>query len=110
MSSFTTKGFTRSSSASAISVEQVVDSVGDGSAFGLEVAYSFDGPDLQGTGGAIKRALPLLGSTFFVLYGDSYLECDYQAIQSAYEVAGKLGLMTVFRNQGQWDTQQRRVP
>jgi NDP-sugar pyrophosphorylase family protein len=83
--------------------EQVVDSVGDGSAFGLEVVYSFDGPNLQGTGGAIRRALPFLGPTFWVLYGDSYLECDYGAVQAAYEAAGKLALMTVFHNQGQWD-------
>jgi N-acetyl-alpha-D-muramate 1-phosphate uridylyltransferase len=83
--------------------KKVVDSVGDGSAFGLEVAYSFDGPDRQGTGGAIKRALPLLDSAFFVLYGDSYLECDFKAVQTAYEVAGKLALMTVFHNRGEWD-------
>ena len=30
--------------------EQVVDCVGNGSAFSLEVVYSFDGPDLRGTG------------------------------------------------------------
>ena len=84
--------------------EQVVDAVGDGSAFGLEVAYSFDGPELRGTAGAIKRALPLLGEAFFVLYGDSYLECNYAAVQEAFEAAGKLALMTVFRNEGQWDT------
>ena len=78
--------------------------VGDGSAFGLEVAYSFDGPRLRGTAGAIRRALPLLGEAFFVLYGDSYLECDYAAVQAAFEAAGKLALMTVFRNEGQWDT------
>jgi N-acetyl-alpha-D-muramate 1-phosphate uridylyltransferase len=83
--------------------EQVVDSVGDGSAFGLEVAYSFDGSELRGTGGAIKRALLLLGPVFFVLYGDSYLECDYAAVQAAYEALGKLALMTVFRNEGRWD-------
>ena len=52
-----------------------MEAVGDGSAFGLEVAYSFDGPELRGTAGAIRRALPLLGEAFFVLYGDSYLEC-----------------------------------
>jgi N-acetyl-alpha-D-muramate 1-phosphate uridylyltransferase len=84
--------------------EQVVDSVGDGSVFGLEIAYSFDGPALQGTGGAIRKALPLLGPTFFVLYGDSYLECDYGAVQAAYLAAGKLALMTVFHNQERWDT------
>ena len=81
-----------------------MEAVGDGSAFGLEVAYSFDGPELRGTAGAIRRALPLLGPAFFVLYGDSYLECDYAAVQQAFEAAGKLALMTVFRNEGQWDT------
>ena len=89
--------------------EKVVDSVSDGSAFNLEVAYSFDGPELKGTAGAIKRALPLLGAAFFVLYGDSYLDCDYAAVQQAYEAAGKLALMTVFHNQGQWDEQQCRI-
>jgi len=84
--------------------EQVEEAVGDGSAFGLEVAYSFDGPELRGTAGAIRRALPLLGDAFFVLYGDSYLECRYGEVQAAFEAAGKLALMTVFRNEGRWDT------
>jgi NDP-sugar pyrophosphorylase family protein len=83
--------------------EQVVEAVGDGSAFGLEVAYSFDGPELRGTAGAIRRALPLLGPAFFVLYGDSYLECRYADVQAAFEASGRLALMTVFRNEGRWD-------
>jgi N-acetyl-alpha-D-muramate 1-phosphate uridylyltransferase len=83
--------------------EQVMEIAGDGSAFDLEVAYSFDGPELQGTAGAIKNALPLLSSSFFVLYGDSYLECSYAAVQEAYQAAGQMALMTVFRNQGCWD-------
>ena len=45
-----------------------------------------------------------LASQFFILYGDSYLECNYAAVQNAFEAAGKLVLMTVFRNEGQWDT------
>lgn len=84
--------------------ERVVETVGDGSAFGLEAAYSFDGPELRGTAGAIRRALPLLGQRFFVLYGDSYLECSYAAVQAAFEAAGTQALMTVFRNEGRWDT------
>ena len=40
--------------------EQIVDYVGDGSHFGLEVSYVFDGPVLLGTAGAIKRALPIV--------------------------------------------------
>src|SRR5882672_4551061 len=39
--------------------EQIEAEVGDGSAFGLEVRYSWDGPRLLGTGGALRRALPL---------------------------------------------------
>jgi NDP-sugar pyrophosphorylase family protein len=84
--------------------EQVVEAVGDGSAFGLEVAYSFDGPELRGTAGAIRRALPHLGEAFFILYGDSWLECRYADVQAAFEAAGTLALMTVFRNEGRWDT------
>lgn len=84
--------------------ESVVDVIGDGSELGLDVVYSFDGPELRGTAGAVKRALGLLGPAFFVLYGDSYLRCSYAAVQNAFEAAGKLALMTVFRNEGQWDT------
>jgi len=84
--------------------EQVMERVGNGWNLGLTVQYSFDGPRLMGTGGAIKGALPKLdGPMFFVLYGDAYLECDYAAVQSTFEAGGKLGLMTVFRNEGRWD-------
>jgi len=84
--------------------EQVRAYAGDGSAFGLRVEYSFDGPQLLGTAGAIKRALPLLGDAFFVIYGDSYLPCDYRAVGQAFLDSGQPGLMTVFRNRGQWDS------
>jgi N-acetyl-alpha-D-muramate 1-phosphate uridylyltransferase len=84
--------------------ERVVEAVGDGSAFGLEVTSSFDGPELRGTAGAIRRALPLLGEAFFVLYGDSYLECRYADVQAAFEAGGRLALMTVFHNEGRWDS------
>lgn len=84
--------------------EMIRDVVGDGSAFDLEVAYSFDGDRLQGTGGALRRALPVLGKTFFVLYGDSYLDIDYNAVLSAFGREHAPALMTVFRNDGQWDT------
>jgi NDP-sugar pyrophosphorylase family protein len=67
------------------------------------VEYAFDGPQLLGTGGALRRALPLLGDAFAVIYGDSYLPCDYRAALGAFTDSGKLGLMTVHRNEGQWD-------
>lgn len=83
--------------------EMVRDAVGDGSAFGVQVDYAFDGPVLLGTAGAIKAALPKLGQSFFVMYGDSYLGCDYAAVAQEFLASGKLALMTVFRNEGQWD-------
>jgi NDP-sugar pyrophosphorylase family protein len=83
---------------------QIEDFAGDGRAFGLEIAYSPDGPQLLGTAGALKRALPLLGEAFAVVYGDSYLTCDYAAAERSFLDSGKLGLMTVYRNEGQWDT------
>ena len=83
--------------------EKIREFASTGREFGLEVEYSFDGPHLLGTGGAIRRALPLLGKQFFVLYGDSYLPCDYGAVERAFLESGKAGLMTVFRNAGRWD-------
>lgn len=83
---------------------QIQNYVGDGRQFGLRVDFVEDGEKLLGTGGAIKKALPLLSNDFFVLYGDSYLPCDFRSVQALYETAHKLGLMTVFHNRGLWDT------
>jgi NDP-sugar pyrophosphorylase family protein len=84
--------------------EQIEKTIGNGGTFGVQVTYSYDGPLLHGTGGAIRAALPQLGESFFVIYGDSYLACDYSAVESEFSRCGKLGLMTVFRNDGQWDS------
>jgi N-acetyl-alpha-D-muramate 1-phosphate uridylyltransferase len=83
--------------------EMIQAHIGDGRRFGLSVSYSFDGERLLGTGGALRRALPLLGPDFFVLYGDSYLDIPYASVQAAYRDSGKPALMTVFRNDSQWD-------
>jgi NDP-sugar pyrophosphorylase family protein len=83
--------------------EQIESAVGDGRESGLTVNYSHDGPVLLGTGGALKQALPLLGERFFVLYGDSYLPCDFRAVQRAFLESGKPALMAVLRNEDRWD-------
>jgi NDP-sugar pyrophosphorylase family protein len=84
--------------------ELIQRAIGNGAALGLQVDYSFDGPVLLGTAGAIRNALPKLGDPFFVMYGDSYLPCDYAAIVRNFESTGVLAMMTVFRNEGKWDT------
>lgn len=89
--------------------EQVQAVVGDGVRFGVRVRCVPDGPEPLGTGGAVRRALPSLGDRFFVLYGDSYLDCDYRGIEQAFLTSGRQGLMTVFRNDGQWDRSNVRL-
>ena len=83
--------------------EQVQHHVGNGSALGLSVSYSFDGDRLLGTGGALRRALPLLGEAFWVLYGDAYLDIDYATVLDDFRSRDVLGLMTVLRNENRWD-------
>ena len=84
--------------------EQIADYVGDGNRFGLHVEYKTDGPRLLGTGGALRAALDLLGDEFLVMYGDSWLDIPYAPVVEAFRTSGEAALMTVFRNEGQWDT------
>lgn len=70
--------------------------------FGLAVDFSLDGDQLLGTAGAVKKALPLLGDSFAVIYGDSYLTEDFRPIAQAFLKSGKKGLMTVLKNESQW--------
>jgi NDP-sugar pyrophosphorylase family protein len=83
--------------------EEIREIIGDGARFDLQVEYSFDGPKLMGTAGALKCALPLLLDDFLVLYGDSYLDFDYQAAWRSFKASNKLCLMTVFANEGRWE-------
>ena len=83
--------------------EMIEAELGDGSSLGMQIAYSFDGPTLLGTGGALKRALPKLGEQFLVIYGDSYMPVDYSAIVEAFVLSRKPALMTVLKNEGRWD-------
>src|SRR5262245_5496476 len=84
--------------------ERIQARFGDGSEIGISIEYSFDGPHLLGTAGAVRKALPLLPARFFVLYGDSYLMCDYRAVETAFGRMGLSGMMTIYRNEGSVDT------
>jgi NDP-sugar pyrophosphorylase family protein len=83
---------------------QIVDAVGNGERFGVEVLYAFDGPEPVGTAAALRQASPLLGDAFLVTYGDAYLTIDHRSVQQAFERGGRPGLMTVLYNDGAWDT------
>ncbi len=98
------KGIVRAIICAGYLGEMIQDFVGDGARFDIKIDFSFDGERLLGTGGALRKAMPLLGKRFFVLYGDSYLPCNYKAVETAFRSSGKKGLMTVFHNDGAWDT------
>jgi NDP-sugar pyrophosphorylase family protein len=83
--------------------EKIAQQYGDGRTWGVHLTYSFDGAKLLGTGGALIRALPLLGEAFYVLYGDSYLPIDYLEVGRAFLATGQAGLMTVYENHGRFD-------
>jgi MurNAc alpha-1-phosphate uridylyltransferase len=78
--------------------EQIKERIGAGQHLGVAVRYSEEGEELLGTGGALKKAEPLLDDRFFLLWGDSYLLLDYRKIWRAYLGAGCLGLMVVYKN------------
>ena len=75
----------------------------DGARWGLRVRYSSDGAVPLGTGGAVRKAMPLLGERFMVIYGDSYLPTSFGAVWAAFRRSGADGLMTVYPNADRWD-------
>jgi NDP-sugar pyrophosphorylase family protein len=83
--------------------EQVEATIGSHCS-GVAIRYSFDAPGLEGTLGAIRRALPLLAERFLVLYGDTYLRVDYADVARTWRDSGLPAVMAVLRNEGRWDT------
>ncbi len=79
--------------------EQIESFAGDGAQFGCRIRYSRDGDVPLGTGGALRRALPLLSERFMVMYGDSYLDTSLRAVYAAFRRSGLPALMTLFRNE-----------
>jgi NDP-sugar pyrophosphorylase family protein len=85
--------------------ETIVRHVGDGGRFGLQVRYVADGDRPLGTGGALRVVSDsrLVGGTFAVINGDSYLSLDLAAVEDVFETSGCPALMTVMRNRNRWD-------
>lgn len=59
--------------------EQFPQTLGDGAAWGLRIAYSFEGPRPLETGGGMLHALPLLGADepFLLVNGDVWTDYDF---------------------------------
>lgn len=83
---------------------QIAEFVGNGSKWGMNIQYSFDGDGQVGTGAAVLNALELLGNSFFIMYGDSYLPIDYSSMQNLFDENNYSAVMAVFKNQNRHDT------
>jgi NDP-sugar pyrophosphorylase family protein len=85
--------------------EKIQEFVGSGSKWGLKVQYVNEGSELRGTGGALRLAYDqgALASDFMVLYGDSYLPISYPSVLEAFHESNAEALMTVLKNENQWD-------
>ena len=82
----------------------IEEHLGSGESLGVRVRYSWDGPELLGPAGALKRATGLVQDRFFVTYGDAYLRAPYQKVMRALVSSRRAGLMTVYRNEGRYGT------
>jgi mannose-1-phosphate guanylyltransferase/mannose-1-phosphate guanylyltransferase/phosphomannomutase len=57
---------------------------GDGSAFGLELSYSFE-EQLLGTAGGVRNASDYLGDSFLVVAGDALTDIDFKAMREFHD-------------------------
>lgn len=69
----------------------------------VEIYFSYDGDQLLGTGGAIKKAVKKIDGSFFVVYGDSYLQCDLNKIYENYKQNKSISLMGIYKNNDKFD-------
>jgi MurNAc alpha-1-phosphate uridylyltransferase len=98
------KGYTKFVFCVSHKSDLILNHLGDGSDRSIEIQYSFDGNTQLGTGGAIKKALPILGGEFGVIYGDSYLPIDYFKVEQHFIKSRSESLMTIYKNENRFDT------
>lgn len=73
---------------------QIIDYVGDGARWGLQVSVSDEGERALETGGGIRRALPMLGGApFWVVNGDIWTDFDFSVMPA--EPSGQAHLVLV---------------
>ncbi|MCC7415687.1 MAG: NDP-sugar synthase [Acidobacteria bacterium] len=72
--------------------------VGDGSDLSATVRYSWE-PELLGSAGGPRRALPIIGAeTFFIVNGDTLADVDLRVLAEAHEASGALVTLALAPN------------
>jgi len=86
--------------------DRIVERIGSGSRYGLEVIYSQEGDNILETGGGIHNALPDLGSEpFLVVNADIYTDMPVPKLQLADSHLGHLVMVPTpdYREHGDFD-------
>jgi len=77
--------------------DKLVEALGSGQAFGVEILWSNESEPLE-TAGGIQKALPLLGSEPFILVnGDVWTRFDFSALVNK-DLNGDLGYLVLVTN------------
>ncbi len=91
---------------------KIVERVGSGSRYGLEVVYSEEGDNVLETGGGIHKALPFLGSDpFLVVNADIFTDMPLPEVALGPGISGYLVMVPkpAYRDQGDFDLCDDRV-
>lgn len=86
--------------------DRIVERIGSGERYGLEVLYSQEGDNILETGGGIHKALPMLGDDpFLVVNADIYTDMPVPVIELADEHVGHLVMVPSpeYRDGGDFD-------
>lgn len=86
--------------------EQIVERVGSGERYGLEIVYSQEGSNVLETGGGIHKALPLLGKApFLVVNADIFTDMRRPNVELAGDADGHLVMVPTppYRDRGDFD-------
>lgn len=79
--------------------ETIAACVGDGSDIGVQVRYSWEAPNVLGSAGGPRKALPLVnGDVFFIVNGDTLCDVDLTALAAQHASSGALVTMAVIPN------------
>ncbi|MEO0813772.1 MAG: NDP-sugar synthase, partial [Myxococcota bacterium] len=72
----------------------LMDEIGDGSAYGVNIQWSVE-DEILGTGGALKRMQSVLDETFVVLNSDTLIDLDLEAAVAHHRRSGALATMVL---------------
>lgn len=93
---------------------KIEETLGNGSEWGISIAYSDEGPVPLETGGGLTKALPLLGpDPFLVVNGDVWCELDFSSIPKSLPINDLAMLFLVpkpnWRERGDFSLLDNRV-